>query len=115
MQIQIIPAYHYPEEIRKLFTEYTDHLIAGDPEFRTYLQIQNYDGEIACLEEKYGPPYGRLYLALADGKTAGCIALRTVDEQRCEMKRLYVRDEFRSHGIGRKLTEQILADAREIG
>lgn len=115
MQIQIIPAYPYPEEIRKLFTEYTDHLIAGDPEFLTYLQIQNYDGEIACLEEKYGPPYGRLYLALADGKTAGCIALRKLDEHRCEMKRLYVRDEFRSHGIGRKLTEQVLADAREIG
>ena len=115
MQIQIIPAYSCPEEVRQLFTEYTDHLIAGDPEFLTYLQIQNYDGEIACLEEKYGPPYGQLYLALADGKTAGCIALRKLDEHRCEMKRLYVRDEFRRHGIGRKLVEQHLTDARKIG
>lgn len=115
MQLQIIPAYSYPEDVRQLFTEYTQYLISGDPEFRTYLRIQNYDEEIAHLEEKYGPPRGRLYLALADGKTAGCIALRQLDDARCEMKRLYVRPEFRNLGIGHRLTEQILSDAKSAG
>lgn len=115
MTIEIIPAYPYPEEVRKLFTEYTSLLIAGDPEFQQYLQIQNYDAEIAHLEQKYGPPAGRLYLAMADGEVAGCIALRKLDECRCEMKRLYVRQEYQGHGIGRLLTERILEDARSIG
>lgn len=115
MSIELIPAYSYPEEVRRLFTEYTSLLIAGDPEFQQYLQIQNYDAEIAHLEHKYGPPTGRLYLALADGAIAGCIALRKLDDQRCEMKRLYVRPEYRGQGIGRQLTDRILEDARGIG
>ena len=67
------------------------------------------------LEEKYGPPRGRLYLARWGGETAGCIALRPLDEHRCEMKRLYVRPAFRNRGIARKLVDTILADARSIG
>ena len=115
MTIEIIPAYPYPEEVRKLFTEYTSLLIAGNPEFQQYLQIQNYDEEIAHLEHKYGAPAGRLYLALAEGSVAGCIALRKLDDERCEMKRLYVRPEYQGQGIGRQLTERILSDACSIG
>ena len=115
MQIQIVPGYSFPEEIRQLFTEYTAHLTEGDPQFRDYLRIQNYDAEIAHLEDKYGHPNGRLYLALANGKSAGCIALRKLNDSQCEMKRLYVRPEYRSLGIGKRLTSQILDDARSMG
>lgn len=115
MQIQIVPGYGFPEEIRKLFTQYTTLLTQGDPEFRYYLQLQNYDAEIARLESKYGPPDGKLYLALADGRSAGCVALRKLSDTQCEMKRLYVCPEYRGLGIGRLLTEQILRDARDIG
>ena len=55
------------------------------------------------------------YLALVDGTPAGCIALRKLDETRCELKRLYVRPAFRGQGLARLLTEQILRDARTIG
>ena len=115
MNITIIPGYSRPEDIRRLFTEYTQLLTEGEPEFRQYLQLQNFDAEIACLEFKYGHPEGRLYLALADGDPAGCIALRRMDQNVCEMKRLYVRPEFQGMGIGRQLTERILEDARSIG
>ena len=115
MELTIIPAFDAPEVVRELFEEYTNVLIEGDPAFRDYLSIQNYDREILHLEEKYGPPQGRLYLARWGGETAGCIALRPLDESRCEMKRLYVRPAFRNRGIARKLVDTVLADARSIG
>ena len=95
MDIKIIPAYHHSQEIRELFSEYTEMLISGDPAFKEYLEIQNYDAELEHLEDKYGMPAGRLYLAYCDGKTAGCIGLKKLDDDNCEMKRLYVRPEFR--------------------
>lgn len=115
MPITIILAYDRPDVIRELFTEYTAMLVENDPAFGAYLEIQNYGKEIEDLSYKYGLPQGRLYLALCDGETAGCIALRRLDEENCEMKRLYVRPQFRGKGIGRMLCERIIADAGEIG
>ena len=64
MNLTILPAYGYPQEISELFSEYTELLIAGNSAFRDYLALQNYDEELAHLEQKYGQPWGRLYLAL---------------------------------------------------
>ncbi|MCI8504951.1 MAG: GNAT family N-acetyltransferase [Lachnospiraceae bacterium] len=115
MEIQLIPAYDHPQEIGMLFSEYTDMLIAGDGTFQKYLALQHYDEELKHLEVKYGPPGGRLYLAYADGETAGCIGLRRLDHENCEMKRLYVRPAFGGKGIGGRLVRQIIEDAEEIG
>lgn len=107
MDIKIIPAYDYSQEIRELFSEYTQMLISGDPAFKEYLEIQNYDAELEHLEDKYGMPDGCLYLALCDGKPAGCIGLKKLDKDNCEMKRLYVRPEFRGRKIGDLLIQKI--------
>lgn len=115
MELEIVPAYDFPKEISTLFSEYTEMLIAGDPLFQEYLNIQNYDEELEHLDTKYGLPSGRLYLAFYDEKLAGCIGLRKIDDQNCEMKRLYVRPAFRGKNIGGKLIQQILKDAKEIG
>lgn len=115
MSVKIIPAYDFPEEIRTLFAEYTDFLIKNDTEFAEYLQIQNYDAELQNLNTKYGLPAGRLYLAYYGGELAGCIGLKKIDVDNCEMKRLYVRPQFRGKHIGRMLAEKIIHDAREIG
>lgn len=115
MSITVTLAYHRQETIRALFQEYTQMLVALDPTFAKYLILQNYDAELEHLEGKYGLPDGRLYLAQADGRAAGCIALRKLDDQRCEMKRLYVRPEFRGMGLGKTLALQIISDARQIG
>ena len=85
----------YPREIGGLFREYTDMLVAGDPKFGYYLELQNYDEELRHLEGKYGPPRGALILAVEKGEAAGCIALKEMDAARCELKRLYVRPAFR--------------------
>lgn len=113
--IEIVLAYMHTQEINALFSEYTNILIANDYSFQKYLDIQHYDEEINHLEEKYGMPTGRLYLAYCDGEAAGCIGLKNIDKKNCEMKRLYVRPQFRGQNIGKLLIQQIIADAKEIG
>ena len=115
MEPKLVLAYDRPADIGTLFSEYTRMLVTEDPAFAAYLELQNYDEELRHLEGKYGLPDGRLYLALVDGTPAGCIALRKLDKERCELKRLYVRPAFRGRGLARLLTEQILRDARAIG
>ena len=115
MRLELIPGYDRPAELLSLFTEYTRMLVSHDPSFQRYLDIQHYANEIRDLEAKYGRPEGRLYLALWEGEAAGCIALRKLDEQRCEMKRLYVRPAFRGHRIGDALVDRVIQDAKAIG
>ena len=115
MNIQLRLAYSSQEQVRELFREYTDMLLATDPVFARYLKLQNYQSELEHLEERYGLPNGRLYLAEADGKPAGCVALRKLDDRRCELKRLYVRPEFRGQRLGEQLVRRVICDARQIG
>lgn len=115
MNVKIVPAYQYPKEVGILFSEYTDMLISSDSSFKKYLDIQHYDEEIEHLEIKYGMPHGRLDIAYCNGELAGCIGLRKIDEQNCEMKRLYVRPQFRGKQIGNLLISKIITDAKEIG
>ncbi len=115
MKIEIVPAYNHQQEISALFSEYTGMLVAADSSFQKYLDIQGYDEELNHLEGKYGAPYGRLYLAYYYGNAAGCIGLKKIDGQDCEMKRLYVRPQFRGNKIGEQLVQKIITDAKEIG
>ncbi|MBE6800825.1 MAG: GNAT family N-acetyltransferase [Ruminococcaceae bacterium] len=115
MNIEIVEAYAYKDQVKTLFQKYTDMLIECDKDFKEYLNKQNYDDEIAHLEEKYGLPYGRLYLAFCDNNPAGCIALRKLDNENCELKRLYVKSEYRGKNIGSHLVKHIIKDAKEIG
>jgi ribosomal protein S18 acetylase RimI-like enzyme len=88
-------------------------------EYEAWLQIdlcfQSFEKELAELPGKYAPPEGRLLLALVNGKVAGCVALRKIGEDTCEIKRLYLRQEFRGLGLGRKLAEAIMSEAKAIG
>ncbi len=96
------------EEARKLFREYEAWLGLN-------LCFQNFDAEVANLPDKYAAPDGRLFLAFSGGKPAGCIALRKLEEGVCEMKRLFVKEDFRGLGIGIKLIEKLIGEARLIG
>lgn len=100
-----------PEDIehaRALFVEYQTAMGID-------LCFQSFDAELAGLPGAYALPTGRLLLARSDGEIAGCIALRRLDDETCEMKRLFVRPQFRGSGAGRLLAQQLIAEARAIG
>ena len=115
MQVEIKLAYNDTDNIRELFAEYTKMLLDVCDDFQQYLDIQGYDHEIEDPNVKYGLPNGRLYIAYFDNQSAGCIALRQISKTECEMKRLYIKQQYRGHQIGRKLLEAIINDAKEIG
>lgn len=105
---EIREAYDDIENVRNLFTEYTEFLGVN-------LSFQHYDDELRSLPGKYAKPDGRLFILYSSGKPAGCIALRKLNEHDCEIKRLFVRPEFRGHHYGRILMEKILAEAESAG
>src|SRR5438309_5356822 len=96
------------ESARSLFKEYAAWLEID-------LCFQDFEKELSELPGDYAPPDGRLLLAFVNKSLAGCVALRKIGEGVCEMKRLFLRPEFRGKGVGRKLVEAILAEAKEIG
>ena len=96
------------EDARALFREYEEWLGMS-------LCFQGFEEEVATLPGKYAPPGGRLYVAYDDGEPIGCIALRSIAPNICEMKRLYLRDAARGKGVGKRLIEQVIADGQEIG
>ena len=93
---------------RELFLEYAQSLGFS-------LCFQNFDDELANLPGDYAPPDGRLLLAEYEDQLAGCVALHKLSGEICEMKRLYLRPQFRGKGLGRAFAERIIAEARHIG
>lgn len=96
------------EQAGVLFREYEAWLAVD-------LCFQQFEAELAALPGKYAAPDGRLLLAEIGEQIAGCAALRKIDAETCEMKRLFVRGAFRGSGLGERLAETLIEDAREIG
>jgi carbonic anhydrase len=93
---------------RELFVEYAAWLNVD-------LCFQHFQEELASLPGAYVPPQGCLLLAHADGQAAGCVGLRRFDEDRGEIKRLWVREPFRHARIGRMLINHALDAGRASG
>jgi ribosomal protein S18 acetylase RimI-like enzyme len=82
--------------------------------------LEDFERELDSLPGWYAPPGGRLLLAMQEsagnsGEAIGCVALRRLEPDVCEMKRLYVRPTFRGSGAGKELVRSLIADARSMG
>jgi putative acetyltransferase len=108
MNLKQVESEEEVQQARGLFVEYATGLGFS-------LCFQNFDQELAGLPGDYSPPDGRLLLALENEQVAGCVALRKIGDGTGEMKRLYVRPEFRGKGLGRTLTETVIKAARDLG
>ena len=110
MSIEIVERYDEQSisEIKDIFIEYRKDLGLD-------LSFQDFQDELEELPGEYSPAEGAILLARDEDKTVGCVALRKIDETTCEMKRLYVKPEYRGEGLGRKLSKSIIEKARDKG
>ena len=108
------------EQVRTLWREFADllmnrlHEYMNRPSFNEYMK--NYEDEVANrLPGRFGPPKGCLLLARYQSETAGCVGLMDLGDGICEMRRLYVKPEFRKSGIGKALAKAIIEQGRNMG
>ncbi len=107
-RLTLVNTTEHVESARRLFREYAGSLGVD-------LAFQDFESELRDLPGEYAPPRGRLFLAFEEESEAGCGALRPLDVEICEMKRLYVRREFQGRGLGQQLAETLIQEARGIG
>ncbi|PWB18815.1 MULTISPECIES: GNAT family N-acetyltransferase [Comamonas] len=101
----------FPEDLQAVLAIFREYIASPQAD----LGFQNYEPELAALPGKYAAPQGRLLLAWQGDAVVGCAALRDVDGQCCELKRVYVRPAARGLRLGRRLVEQMLQEARAAG
>lgn len=104
----VVDGKDYLAEVRELIVEYAERLGRD-------LSFQNLDEELADPAKKYTAPEGELLVAVEDGRVLGMVAYHRHTEDRCEMKRLYVRPEARGMHLGEQLAEAIIAHAAAAG
>ncbi len=80
-----------------------------------YFDEREWESELADLKGHYGAPFGGVLLALVDSVPAGCVMMRGIGEDVCEMKRLFVRPAFQGMNIARLLTQRLAKLAAERG
>jgi putative acetyltransferase len=108
--MEIVPA-HSPDHLiaaRNLFVRYAEFLGFD-------LSFQEFQQELDGLPGDYARPDGQTLLAIEDDHAVGCVAMRKLGDGICEMKRLYLLPEHCGNGLGRKLSEAIIEEARDTG
>lgn len=107
------------EQVRTLMRAFTAWHRARHQQDRElidqYFDAAAFDEELASLPGKYAPPRGALLLATVDGEPAGCVAMRELDADACEMKRMFVYPRMQGRGVGRALGEAVVAAGRAAG
>ena len=98
-----------------------DMTIAADlfREYQIWLDVdlcfQDFEAELSDIESMYAPPRGVIYIATVNGEDIGVGALRPISDQRCEMKRVYVRESARGLGVGKRIIDLLIARATKVG
>ncbi len=105
--------------VRGLVWEFFDLLRVRYPEMLetidAYIVAQNVAGELENFSDYFLPPNGECFLALKDGVPVGTAMLKPRGEGDGEMNRMFVREAGRGLGLGRRLGQAVVGEAREIG
>lgn len=113
--LEIVDGFDWIDASRRLFQAYVDEAVALHPDIRPAILNQGWQEELDTLEEKYGPPLGRILLARKDGESLGCVALRDLGDGIGEMKRYYVIPEARGQKVGSLLLNTLFSVAKDLG
>jgi len=95
-------------KVKELFLEYSESLGFD-------LSFQNFDAELDNFPVQYSPPTGSLFLALSQNLPIGCVGMRYFEDGICEMKRLFVKPNFRGKRVGRLLAEAAVKAGKNLG
>jgi ribosomal protein S18 acetylase RimI-like enzyme len=98
----------FVDEVKALVMEYAESL-----DFK--LCFQRFDKEMNTFPDEYAPPAGCLLVGLVDNEPVGCVGIRKLDDEACEMKRLYVKPEYRGLRVGRALVDMTIEHAAAVG
>ncbi|MEX0938502.1 MAG: GNAT family N-acetyltransferase [Pirellulales bacterium] len=96
------------QDVAALFRQYADELAVD-------LAFQGFADELANLPGAYAPPRGALLVADANATLIGCVAMRPLSGDACEMKRLFVRPAYRRSGLASRLCEELFRRAASAG
>lgn len=114
--MEMLLAYDRLGDVLTMVKEYTNMILEqGGDDVRECLNAQHLNDELADIRKKYALPTGRLYLLLVDSRIAGCVGLTRNDDSYCEIKRLYVRPEYRGQHLSHILISRIVEDAKGLG
>jgi GNAT superfamily N-acetyltransferase len=80
-----------------------------------YYGHKEFEQELASLHTHYASGRNLLLLARYEGEPVGCVALREIDNETCEMKRMFVQEQYQGKGIGHALAQALITEARSLG
>jgi len=102
--------------LMRAFVDWHYERHAGDRDIiDSYFDPAEFDRELRSLPGEFAAPRGTLLVAEKEGQIAGCVALRPLGKDGCEMKRMFVDSRFHGQGIGLLLGKAIVEAARMLG
>lgn len=107
------------DTLGKLIREYFEWMFDRYGDRRAVIEAigghQGIDNELQDLSHRFSPPAGKAFLASHGDQSTGCVAYKVLDDKTAEMKRLFVPEEFQGDGLGRRLAQLVVDQARDDG
>jgi len=93
----------------------TDLVAAMIDEMSQYYGRIDVPGAPTATPADFSPPGGAFVVAVEDGRAIAGGGIKRLDDEACELKRMYVVPEERGRGLGRVLLEALEDEARRLG
>ncbi|BAY75611.1 GCN5-related N-acetyltransferase [Nostoc linckia NIES-25] len=116
LKIILVETEEHKSNIKELFFDYfNENKLMFKQNFNINIDVNTFSQQYLTQLDEFVPPSGRLLLGQYEEQIAGCVCLRKINQDIGEIKRMYVKPEFRRKGIGRALLQAIINEATNIG